>query len=223
MNSIANAELQNKLYVDPACGITGVLITPLDTPRLLRDPAQIARRRSELGQPHIKPLTEFAQSLRDRGYGDVPDFDPWDGGISAQILFLFEKPGPRAFASGFISRNNDDRTAENTFQFLRQAGIPRCATCLWNVVPAWNGTRELTGTELKNGSAALAELMPLLPNLKVVVLVGKRAAKSWASYGNARALPAIISAHPSPVNFAYARETWNKIPSCWAEARKFLL
>lgn len=193
-----------------------------DAPRLLRDPTQIAQRRSELAGPHIKPLTQFAQSLRERGYGHVPDFDPWDGGIAAQVLFLFEKPGPKAFASGFISRNNDDRSAEYTFNFMAQAGLPRKRTCLWNIVPGWNGTRKLTGTELENGAAALSELMPLLPNLQVVVLVGQRAANSWSKYSNARGLPTIVSAHPSPVNFAFARNIWNEIPNCWAEARKFL-
>lgn len=222
MNSTANAELRNGLQFDPNFCTTGFLKNNLDAPRLLRDPAQIARRRSELGEPHIKPLTEFAQSLRDRGYGHVPDFDPWDGGISAQILFLFEKPGPKAFASGFISRNNDDRSAEYTFNFMRQAGIPRGKTCLWNTVPGWNGTRKLTGMELQQGGAALSELIPLLPNLKVVVLVGQRAANCWSKFGNPAGLPSIVSAHPSPVNFAYARQTWNTIPRCWAKTKRFL-
>ena len=57
-------------------------------------------------------------------------FDPRDGGIRAQALFLFEKPGPKANASGFISRDNDDPTAENIFRFMNQAGIPRKKTCL---------------------------------------------------------------------------------------------
>jgi hypothetical protein len=48
----------------------------------------------------------------------VPDFDPLDGGVNAQVLFLLEKPGPMAAedgkraGSGFISRDNDDGTAE---------------------------------------------------------------------------------------------------------------
>ena len=58
------------------------------------------------------------------GVGPVPDFDPLDGGIETRTLFLFEKPGrmtadgfARRFGSGFISRNNDDQTAEATFAF----------------------------------------------------------------------------------------------------------
>jgi hypothetical protein len=37
--------------------------------------------------------------------------------------------------SGFISRNNDDRTAEATWDFMEEARIPRAATVTWNVVP----------------------------------------------------------------------------------------
>jgi hypothetical protein len=71
-----------------------------------------------LHEPHIAPLTDFAARLRERGSIEVPDFDPFDGGIHAQVLFLFEKPGPMTASnngSGFISRNNDDRSAEATF------------------------------------------------------------------------------------------------------------
>lgn len=91
-----------------------------------------------------------------------------------------------------------------------------------DVLSGWNGTRKLTGPEFDLGATALSELMPLLPDLKVVVLVGQRAANSWSKYSNARGLPTVVSAHPSPVNFAFARTIWNEIPNCWAEARKFL-
>jgi len=133
----------------------------LDQPRMLRDREQIALRRKELSKPHIEPLTQFVESLRGRGLGSVPDFDPWDGGINARALFLFEKPGPRAFASGFISRNNDDPTAENTLKFMQYAKIPRQETCIWNVVPGWNGTIRLTNAELRRGTDALPPLLVL--------------------------------------------------------------
>jgi hypothetical protein len=77
---------------------------------------------------------------------EVPEFDSLDGGVDARVLFLFEKPGPmtaegnganRRVGSGFISRNNDDPTAEATFTFMRQANLPRKLTILWNVIPWW--------------------------------------------------------------------------------------
>lgn len=79
-----------------------------------------------LGLSHIAPLTEYVAKLRLRGLGEVPDFDPLDGGIEARILFLLEKPGPmtaeggKRIGSGFISRNNDDSTAAATIGFMRK-------------------------------------------------------------------------------------------------------
>jgi hypothetical protein len=146
-----------------------------DRPRLLKDPQQIDLRLAELSKPHIKPLADFAANLRERGYGEVPDFDPWDGGIAAKALFLLEKPGAKKFKSGFISRNNNDKTAENTFKFMMRAEIPREKTCLWNIVPGWNGTRKITAAELSKGADAMYELLNRLSNVRVVVLVGKRA------------------------------------------------
>ena len=174
-----------------------------------------------LSEPHAKPLAEFVQSLREQGFGDVPDFDPMDGGIRARVLFLFEKPGPKASASGFISRNNDDKTAENTFNFMIQAGLRREDVCIWNVVPAWNGTTKVSSTELRSGVESLKGLFALLPNLRVVVLVGKKAERALPlleGFG----LVLLNSVHPSPKNYAIARDRWETIPAAWARAKEYL-
>ena len=115
--------------------------------------------------PHVAPLTDFVEGLRTaRPDWEFPDFDPLDGGSTADILFLFEKPGPMTSkggkGSGFISRNNDDPTAETTFRFMQEAKLPRKRTVLWNVVPGWNGTRRITGPELLAGVSALKDLLP---------------------------------------------------------------
>ena len=117
----------------------------------------------------MAPLADFAAKLR-RTYPDreFPDFDPLDGGMNADILFLFEKPGPMTSArrkgSGFISRNNDDPTAEKIFSFMKEADLPRNRTIIWNVIPGWNGTRRIRAAEHKAGVDSLVkDLIPLLP------------------------------------------------------------
>ena len=57
----------------------------------------------------------------------------------------------RRSGSGFISRNNDDPSAAATIEFMEKAGIPRTLTVIWNVIPWWNGTRKVTGPELREG------------------------------------------------------------------------
>ncbi|WP_206030190.1 uracil-DNA glycosylase [Roseomonas sp. AR75] len=193
-----------------------------DRPRALRDGDARMRRRAMLALPHMQPLATFAERLRLARPGtEVPDFDPLDGGVNAQALFLFEKPGPMAGSSGFISRNNDDRTAEATFQFMRAADLPREATCLWNAVPWWNGTREVSAAELQEGADSALELMQLLPHLRVAILVGLRAGKI-ARELRQRGLAVLVSYHPSPINRAAAPAKWNAIPADWARAKAHL-
>jgi hypothetical protein len=193
-------------------------------PRSMRDATVQQRRRAMLHEPHIAPLTVYAAKLRERGSYEVPEFDPFDGGVHAHVLFLFEKPGPMTSSkggSGFISRNNDDLSAEATFDFMQRAEIPRKLTVTWNVIPWWNGTRKVTGQELREGVACVQELIALLPMLRSVVLVGGKAAKANA-YLKGRGLTLFTSAHPSPLVRARYPDRWNAIPSQWAKVRTVL-
>ena len=171
--------------------------------------------------PHIAPLTEYVRELRAEGFGDVPYFDPMDGGVNASALFLLEKPGPMADSSGFVSRNNDDRTAENIYNFMKEAKIDRATTCLWNAIPGWNGTIAKTSDELRKGRARLPRLLALLPNLTVVVLVGGTA-KKMARLIKAENLEVVCSYHPSPRNERSIPERWASIPREWAKVHKHL-
>ncbi len=191
----------------------------------MRDPEVRSRRQAMLQEPHILPLTEYAAMLRERGLGEVPDFDPLDGGINASILFLFEKPGPKTAiaggGSGFISRDNDDPTAEATIGFMERAEIPRKLTAIWNVIPWWNSTRKVTGRELAAGVACVEGLMALLPNLRVVVLVGQKAARARPLL-EAKTISLLASDHPSPLVRAKFPERWNAIPQRWAAVHRFI-
>jgi len=191
-----------------------------DRARSMRDADVRRRRRAMLSEPHIAPLAAYAARLRERGSVDVPEFDPLDGGVFAQILFLFEKPGPMTSAdggSGFISRNNDDPSAEATFDFMRRAGIPRRQTLTWNIIPWWNGTRKVTGMELREGAGCVRELVALLPELRAAVLVGRKAARAEA-YLREIDLELFTSSHPSSPVKAKFPERWNAIPSEWMKA-----
>ncbi len=143
---------------------------PDDFPRSMRDPAVVARRYAMLKKAHMVPLTTYVERLRRMERGQVPDFDPLDGGVDARVLFLFEKPGRmttdgsgKRLGSGFISRNNDDQTAEATFAFMDQTALPRSETVTWNAVPWWNGTVGANAQELTDDLQQLSQLLELLP------------------------------------------------------------
>jgi hypothetical protein len=194
-----------------------------DQPRSMRDANVRQRREAMLHLPHIAPLTAYAARLRQRGTGEVPEFDPLDGGVGARVLFLLEKPGPMAAesskrtGSGFVSRNNDDATAAATFKFMEQAGIPRKLTVIWNLVPWWNGKVKVSSQELRQGSACVEELVKLLPALSAVVMVGKSAARA-KQYLETTGLALIESYHPGPLVKARYPEKWKTIPFQWAKA-----
>ena len=200
-----------------------------DLPRSMRDPDVRARRRDMLDAPHMRPLTAYAARLRKRGDVEVPDFDPLDGGIEARALFLFEKPGPmtvdkgsvKRAGSGFISRNNDDPSAEACITFMQTADIPRELTVLWNVIPWWNGTIKVTSAELREGVACVKELIELLPKLRAVVLVGRKAAKAYPLLLDT-GLKLFTSDHPSPRVRASFPKRWQAIPAEWAKIRPII-
>lgn len=198
-------------------------------PRALREVAAIEARRALLDREEMRPLQALVRDLRAEERGEVPNFDPLDGGVQARVLFLMEKPGPmtdgsvaaRRKGSGFISRDNDDPTAEAVFRFMETAGLDRRLTLIWNMVPWWNGTRTIKPEELAVGGNRLVRLLELLPELEVVVAVGAKAERARGLI-EARALPFLSSPHPSPINRAARPDLWSGIPARWANALKFL-
>ncbi len=188
------------------------------------------RKLALLDEPHIAPLTQFVRRLRSqRGGGEsVPWFDPDEGGVGARILLLLEAPGPRATGpggprpaaegSGFISCDNNDQTAANLWALLDQAGVDRREIVTWNIVPWYVGDgtaiRPVSVADLEEARPALRELLSLLPEVRVVVLLGRKAAAGWQRAGTD--LPTIEAPHPSP-------QAVNPRPAAWAEIRSALI
>jgi len=177
-----------------------------DRPKLLGDLSAKSARIAELCEPHIAPLTDFVEELRrEAGEGvAIPNFDPWDAGIEAEILFLLEAPGAKAVGSSFISRNNPDETAKNMFELNRQAGIPRKRSLLWNAVPWYIGDgariRAANAKDLEDGLVPLPRLIQLLPKLRAVVFMGRKAETARAQVALLRPdLALFTTPHPSPL------------------------
>lgn len=177
-----------------------------DLPRTNRDPAELARKRSLLQAPHVAPLTDYVERLRTvRGADRVPFFDPTEAGIESPILLLLEAPGPRATVerggSGFVSPDNNDGTAENMWRLLREAGVDRAREVVtWNIVPWYIGgdrkIRPADSPDLLEAAPFIEELLSLLSRLKVVVLLGRHAARGWERLDFH--LTTIEAPHPSP-------------------------
>jgi uracil-DNA glycosylase len=178
-----------------------------DLPYALKSEIEMQRRRAMLGDLHMVPLAAYRQLVQDLAgeHRSLPDFDPCDGGVNAKVLFLLEAPGRRAVGSTFISRNNPDQTAKNMLELLRDAGIPRADTLLWNIVPWYIGDgkriRAAQRADLAESLPHLADLLALLRNLRAVVLVGKKAGLARHEVARLTSVPIYDCPHPSPKVF----------------------
>jgi uracil-DNA glycosylase len=175
-----------------------------DEPKLLRIPAACAARREQLAEGHVSPLRDFVAELRSRTGKVTPEFDPWDGGIRAKVLYLLEAPGRRAVGSGFVSRNNPDETAKNFFILNREAGIARRDSVIWNVVPWYIGDeqriRAARTSDVREGTESLAKLLLLFSDLRAIVLVGRKAERAMPMLNNITLQTKVFACpHPSPV------------------------
>jgi uracil-DNA glycosylase len=185
--------------------ISGEPADPVLAPRANGDPREVKRKQQLLETPHIAPLTEFVRRLQAERDAGVPWFDPTEAGVEARILLLFENPGRRADAaqgSGFISPDNDDKSAQNMWGFFRDAGIERRRDVVaWNIVPWYLGDERKIGNvgvrDIEEARPALLELLGLLPELRVVILFGRKAQSGWRRAAGSIDVPVLEAPHPS--------------------------
>lgn len=135
---------------------------------------------------------------------EIPDFDPLDGGVDAEVLFLLEAPGPKARDSGFISRNNADETAKNFFLLNEEAGIDRRRTAIWNSVPWYIGSgtkiRSAKRDDVLEANEWLEQLLTMLHKLRFVVFVGQKALHAMQVVRSSRPdVDVLAMPHPSPM------------------------
>lgn len=190
----------------------------IDKPKSLRNSIVIQSRLARIFDPHVTPLTHFVETIREETGLDkeIPYFDPLDGGINAKCLFLFEAPGPRAVSSGFISRNNPDESARNFFELNQEVGLLRELTISWNIVPWYIGTgtkiRPANRIDIRQGKKYLLVLLSLLPNLRIIVLGGRKAQKAETLIkDNYPSVTLMKMPHPSPLFVNNAPENKFKI------------
>ena len=166
-------------------------------------------------EPNYQPLLSYARELaarRQKLGSDVviPHFDPAESGAGTRVLILLEAPGPMTNAhntrpgSGFISVDNDDQTAANSWTHRNETGL-HDDVLHWNIVPWYLGSasKKPKAAELRAGAQETLRLLDTLPELRVVLACGRFAQNGWRRHvapnlGNDN-ITVINTWHPSPL------------------------
>ena len=201
-----------------------------DEPRSNRDPAELERKLALLHEPHVAPLTAFVERLREERGGDdtVPWVDPTEAGVEARILLLLHAPGRKDVLRGdsgspFVSADNDDHTAHNLWQLLRDARVNRGRDVVtWNAIPWYVDRKKVGKREAEEAQPALREFVELLPELEIVLLLGDDVREAW----NEARIPAraviATAPDPSPVSLNPDRRRRDELREALANARKLV-
>ncbi|WP_328299213.1 uracil-DNA glycosylase [Streptomyces sp. NBC_00435] len=159
----------------------------------MRDEAFRREQDKERYAPHVRPINEMVDALREpEGRGWMPYVAPWHGGAAARVLSVLRDPGPKTLegaGSGFLCVENDDPTAELQAQIFERAGIAPDDVTPWNAYP-WYINRSPKAAELQAGAEVLKRLLGLMPRTEVVLLQGNEAQDVWRR---------LLKAHPDVV------------------------
>ncbi|GLZ45839.1 hypothetical protein Acsp06_20240 [Actinomycetospora sp. NBRC 106375] len=156
-------------------------------------------------------LNRWVDHVRDTTYENLPYFDPASAGQGARVLVLLQDPsGEAEEGSGFVSRHNNDPTANNTYVASDRAKLGYDISLHWNVVPWWvaNPAKPVRTLEKESVRALpyLEQMLELLdPAPTEVVVLGRPAARAWARIarrglpGGLRDATVALAPHPSPL------------------------
>ena len=156
------------------------------------DPDVVALKYSHIRDPHVAPINALADRVADAegiARGLVPYVDPQMGGIEATVLALLDNPSTKAEAgtgSGLLSLENNDGTARFCAEKYNAFGLTPGEVVHWNVAPAPIAGPKNTSSmpaERVRGARWLHELLELLPNLRVILLMGDNARDGWKRSG----------------------------------------
>lgn len=183
--------------------------------RLMRDPAFRAEQVRCCFAEHVAPLNRLVDELKQNGEW-LPYIAPMYGGINARLLCVLRDPGPMTRddgGSGFLCWENNDATAEMVCELFAGAGIDASDVVPWNAFP-WYINRHPKAKELERGVEPWMRLIDLLPNLRVVMLLGgsahdgwERLARRYSATVTSRRLSVIKTYHTSRQAF------WHKDPA----------
>lgn len=146
--------------------------------RQMSDPDYASDCHEHLHDENIAPITQLCDSLRTADKGTVPYVDPCYDVDGARILVLTPAPGPGT-ASGFLSHENDDDSAERLLRVFAAAGLDPKHTIPWTVHP-WTQddyALNLTKDRITSGIKPFNRFLKRVPRVVAIMAHGGEAQK----------------------------------------------
>lgn len=161
---------------------------------------------ADIYAPHVESINRYVDELRQSERGWAPYVAPLHGGSNARVLSILRDPGPatqEGTGSGLLCIENDDPSAALQCALLEHAGLVAADLTPWNAYP-WYINRSPKTTELEAGLPTILRMMELMPDVRVVLLQGSEAKRSWKMLNRHhsreivdRQLVAVETYHPS--------------------------
>lgn len=144
--------------------------------------------------PHVAPLNSLIERLgAAKGGVGMPLAAPWHGGINAPALVVLNDAGEPGEETTFMCIRNPDRAADRQRHLMTEFNIDPVNFCYWNGYP-WprvDPKRDMTPEQSLEGGLALLEVMGLMTDLRMLLLLGRKAQDAAAAV-----LPQLLAAHP---------------------------
>jgi uracil-DNA glycosylase len=183
-----------------------------DHPRALRE-RRIRRDRAAaaIELPHVRALNQLVDRIEaDTGLDNLPYIDPLFGGVAAELLFVLKAPegdaSPELHDRRFLSWDNDDAGAANFFRTCAAYGLDRRRCTAWNACPFPIKGDTPSRFELGRAEPYTRRMLELLPQLRVVVLLGRPAQHAWMKMAlTGPDVQLVHGASPSPPGINHPR------------------
>lgn len=146
----------------------------------MADPAYQAQQWERRYDPNIEEINRMCDALGTQKPGrTLPYIDPAHDLDECRIVSLFSNPG-MSLDSGFVSSENDDRSAVRAAEIYEHVGLRPEHVMPWNVYPWYLGEekeRALTTQEIDEGVKPLLSFLQRVSRASALVAHGTDAHK----------------------------------------------
>jgi len=132
---------------------------------------------------NVAEINALVDRLRRRSAKFVPYVHPDHGGVRAPIVSVLRDPGKATRKTDVLCTDNPDPTSGRQRQLIVATGLTVRDLCPWNAYPFAQdeeGDGKLTPDVIARGAVILTDVLPLMTDLKVLLLQGNEAKWAWA-------------------------------------------